>query len=167
MGLVAVVVVAVREKPWVHTAGKFTAKRRETQNNEGNYKPTILYKFIEIPLSCHTFNKSWGLVFENVFLAILFLSSDLSKAEGIHCDFQGFVRRKTILKEGRKISLSSWQRYWLQISGNRLLFYASKSFKGWVIFWKRSYVLPCPHTYYISIRACPKLKVSLIGTYTS
>ncbi|XP_075990691.1 ral GEF with PH domain and SH3 binding motif isoform X2 [Anticarsia gemmatalis] len=56
--------------------------------------------------------------------------SDLSKTEVIHCDFQGFVRRKTILKDGRKISLSSWQRYWLQISGNILVFYASKSFKG-------------------------------------
>ncbi|XP_026730176.1 ras-specific guanine nucleotide-releasing factor RalGPS2 [Trichoplusia ni] len=56
--------------------------------------------------------------------------SDLSKAEVIQCDFQGFVRRKTILKDGRKISLSSWQRYWLQITGNILVFYASKSFKG-------------------------------------
>nr|XP_049695598.1 ras-specific guanine nucleotide-releasing factor RalGPS2 isoform X2 [Helicoverpa armigera] len=52
------------------------------------------------------------------------------KADVIQCDFQGFVRRKTILKDGRKISLSSWQRYWLQLSGNILIFYASKSFKG-------------------------------------
>nr|XP_013189124.1 unnamed protein product [Amyelois transitella] len=55
---------------------------------------------------------------------------DLSKAEEIDCEYEGFVRRKTILKDGRKISLSSWQRYWLQISGNILVFYASKSFKG-------------------------------------
>ncbi|KAI5641330.1 rasGEF domain-containing protein [Phthorimaea operculella] len=46
------------------------------------------------------------------------------------CDFEGFVRRKTILKEGRKISLSSWQRYWLQLVANVLVFYSSKSFKG-------------------------------------
>ncbi|XP_053624041.1 ras-specific guanine nucleotide-releasing factor RalGPS2 isoform X2 [Plodia interpunctella] len=56
--------------------------------------------------------------------------SDLSKADDIECDYEGFVRRKTILKDGRKISLSSWQRYWLQISGKILIFYASKSFKG-------------------------------------
>lgn len=54
----------------------------------------------------------------------------LAQTQIIQCDFQGFVRRKTILKDGRKISLSSWQRYWLQISGNILVFYASKSFKG-------------------------------------
>ncbi|XP_028174196.1 ras-specific guanine nucleotide-releasing factor RalGPS2-like [Ostrinia furnacalis] len=56
--------------------------------------------------------------------------SNLSRSEPLECDFQGFVRRKTITKDGRKISLSSWQRYWLQISGNILVFYASKSFKG-------------------------------------
>ncbi|CAH2985416.1 unnamed protein product [Chilo suppressalis] len=56
--------------------------------------------------------------------------SDLTRTESMECEFQGFVRRKTILKDGRKISLSSWQRYWLQMSGNILVFYASKSFKG-------------------------------------
>ncbi|XP_030026972.1 ras-specific guanine nucleotide-releasing factor RalGPS1 isoform X3 [Manduca sexta] len=56
--------------------------------------------------------------------------TDAAKAFSIQCDFQGFVRRKTILKEGRKVSLSSWQRYWLLISSNMLLFYAAKSFKG-------------------------------------
>ncbi|CAG9781938.1 unnamed protein product [Diatraea saccharalis] len=58
------------------------------------------------------------------------LNSDPSRTEPIECDFQGFVRRKTILKDGRKISLSSWQRYWLQITRNILVFYSSKSFKG-------------------------------------
>ncbi|KOB66156.1 Ras-specific guanine nucleotide-releasing factor RalGPS1 [Operophtera brumata] len=56
--------------------------------------------------------------------------TNLSKLEELPCDFQGFVRRKTLLKDGRKISLSSWQRYWLQMSENILVFYASKSFKG-------------------------------------
>ncbi|XP_047524111.1 ras-specific guanine nucleotide-releasing factor RalGPS1 isoform X1 [Pieris napi] len=56
--------------------------------------------------------------------------SDPSTSEPFGCDFQSYVRRKTLLKEGRKISLSSWQRYWLQITANILIFYASKSFKG-------------------------------------
>ncbi|XP_028032977.1 ras-specific guanine nucleotide-releasing factor RalGPS1 isoform X2 [Bombyx mandarina] len=56
--------------------------------------------------------------------------SNITKPEDIQCDFQGCVKRKTILKEGRKISLSSWQRYWLQMSGNMLFFYGAKSFKG-------------------------------------
>lgn len=57
-------------------------------------------------------------------------SDVLSVIDPVECDFQSYVRRKTILKDGRKISLSSWQRYWLQISSNILIFYASKTFKG-------------------------------------
>ncbi|CAH0716144.1 unnamed protein product, partial [Brenthis ino] len=57
-------------------------------------------------------------------------SDVLSVIDLVECDFQSFVRRKTILKEGRKISLSSWQRYWLQLSSNILIFYGSKTFKG-------------------------------------
>ncbi|XP_045509642.1 ras-specific guanine nucleotide-releasing factor RalGPS2 isoform X1 [Colias croceus] len=56
--------------------------------------------------------------------------TDLSTAEAIGCDYQSFVRRKTIVKDGRKISLSSWQRYWLQLTANIMIFFASKSFKG-------------------------------------
>ncbi|CAK1588825.1 unnamed protein product [Parnassius mnemosyne] len=56
--------------------------------------------------------------------------SELTKAVPMECDFQSFVRRKTILKDGRKISLSSWQRFWLELTGTALVFYASKSFKG-------------------------------------
>lgn len=58
---------------------------------------------------------------------------DPSKSAIVECEFQGFVRRKTILKDGRKISLSSWQRYWLELSADVLVFYASKSFKGLVL----------------------------------
>ncbi|CAG9558404.1 unnamed protein product [Danaus chrysippus] len=53
-----------------------------------------------------------------------------SVMDSVECEFQSYVRRKTIIKDGRKISLSSWQRYWLQISGNVLIFYSSKTFKG-------------------------------------
>ncbi|XP_026314993.1 ras-specific guanine nucleotide-releasing factor RalGPS2 isoform X2 [Hyposmocoma kahamanoa] len=56
--------------------------------------------------------------------------TDPYKADNEGFEYEGFVRRKTILKDGRKISLSSWQRYWLQISGKILVFFASKSFKG-------------------------------------
>ncbi|XP_072930455.1 ras-specific guanine nucleotide-releasing factor RalGPS1 isoform X2 [Epargyreus clarus] len=56
--------------------------------------------------------------------------TELSNSGVMECDFQSCVRRKTILKEGKKLSLSSWQRYWLQLSGDMLVFYASKSFKG-------------------------------------
>ncbi|XP_047543754.1 ras-specific guanine nucleotide-releasing factor RalGPS1 isoform X1 [Vanessa atalanta] len=57
-------------------------------------------------------------------------SDVLSIINPTECDFQSYVRRKTIIKDGRKISLSSWQRYWLQLSSNILVFYGSKTFKG-------------------------------------
>lgn len=43
---------------------------------------------------------------------------------------QGCVRRKTVQKEGRKPAVASWQRYWLQIWANSLVYFPPKSFKG-------------------------------------
>ncbi|XP_063696062.1 ras-specific guanine nucleotide-releasing factor RalGPS2-like [Culicoides brevitarsis] len=45
-------------------------------------------------------------------------------------DFQGYVRRKTILKEGKKPTVSSWQRFWIQIWANSLIYFPPKSLKG-------------------------------------
>ncbi|XP_034477333.1 ras-specific guanine nucleotide-releasing factor RalGPS1 isoform X2 [Drosophila innubila] len=72
--------------------------------------------------------------------------TSLESAEGIMCDFagsdcdlmspeaaaamQGCVRRKTVQKEGRKPAVASWQRYWLQIWANSLVYFPPKSFKG-------------------------------------
>ena len=47
---------------------------------------------------------------------------------------QGCVRRKTVLKDGRKPAVASWQRYWLQIWANSLVYFPPKSFKGYVHF---------------------------------
>ncbi|XP_070500496.1 ras-specific guanine nucleotide-releasing factor RalGPS1 isoform X3 [Chironomus tepperi] len=44
--------------------------------------------------------------------------------------FQGCVRRKTVLKDFRKPTVASWQRYWLQIWANSLVYFPPKSFKG-------------------------------------
>lgn len=54
--------------------------------------------------------------------------SDLSQQHGM--GFQGCVRRKTVLKDGRKPAVASWQRYWLQIWANSLVYFPPKSFKG-------------------------------------
>ncbi|KAB0792015.1 hypothetical protein PPYR_13976 [Photinus pyralis] len=43
---------------------------------------------------------------------------------------QGCVRRKAILKEGRKPAVASWQRYWLQIWASSLAYFSPKNFKG-------------------------------------
>lgn len=44
--------------------------------------------------------------------------------------FQGSLRRKTVLKEGKKPTVASWQRYWLELWSNSLVYFAPKSFKG-------------------------------------
>lgn len=46
------------------------------------------------------------------------------------CTMQGCVRRKTILKDGRKPAVSSWQRYWIQIWASSLAYFSPKTFKG-------------------------------------
>lgn len=45
-------------------------------------------------------------------------------------DFQGYVRRKTLLKDNKKPTVSSWQRFWIQIWANSLIYFPPKSLKG-------------------------------------
>uniref|UniRef100_A0A8C6T4Z0 Ral GEF with PH domain and SH3 binding motif 1 n=1 Tax=Neogobius melanostomus TaxID=47308 RepID=A0A8C6T4Z0_9GOBI len=40
------------------------------------------------------------------------------------------LRRKTLLKEGRKPKLSSWSRYWISLSGSTLTFYGAKALRA-------------------------------------
>lgn len=58
------------------------------------------------------------------------LQNDDSSIASSDSMMEGCVRRKTVLKDGRKPAVASWQRYWLQLYSNSLLYFSPKSFKG-------------------------------------
>lgn len=44
---------------------------------------------------------------------------------------QGCLRRKTLMRCGRKPTVAAWQRYWVQLWASALVFYLPKTFKGY------------------------------------
>lgn len=43
---------------------------------------------------------------------------------------QGVLRRKTVMKEGKKPTVASWTKYWVALCGDNLFYYPAKSLKA-------------------------------------
>ncbi|XP_074094235.1 ras-specific guanine nucleotide-releasing factor RalGPS2-like isoform X1 [Cotesia typhae] len=46
------------------------------------------------------------------------------------CSMQGSLRRKVILRDGKKPAVSTWQRYWIQLWTTSIIYFSPKCFKG-------------------------------------
>ncbi|XP_077140414.1 ras-specific guanine nucleotide-releasing factor RalGPS1 isoform X9 [Ranitomeya variabilis] len=53
----------------------------------------------------------------------------LGSSSGV-ISMEGPLRRKTLLKEGKKPTLSSWTRYWVTLTESTLLYFGAKSLRG-------------------------------------
>ncbi|XP_052412330.1 ras-specific guanine nucleotide-releasing factor RalGPS1 isoform X3 [Carassius gibelio] len=56
--------------------------------------------------------------------------SSLAHVESGGVTMEGPLKRKTLLKEGRKPKLASWTRYWITLCGSTLIFYGSKALRA-------------------------------------
>jgi len=57
-------------------------------------------------------------------------SNSLLPKSLLNIKYQGYLKRKTVLKEGRKPTLPNWCRYWVILNSTSLIFYSSKSLRG-------------------------------------
>uniref|UniRef100_A0A9J8BGI2 Ras-specific guanine nucleotide-releasing factor RalGPS1 n=1 Tax=Cyprinus carpio carpio TaxID=630221 RepID=A0A9J8BGI2_CYPCA len=65
-----------------------------------------------------------------VFKECALAESSLAHGESGGVTMEGPLKRKTLLKEGRKPKLSSWTRYWITLCGSTLIFYGSKALRA-------------------------------------
>merc|ERR1719495_1416086 len=43
------------------------------------------------------------------------------------CIFKGMIRRKALIKGGRRLTMAGWQRYWIELWGSSLVYYPPKT----------------------------------------
>lgn len=72
----------------------------------------------------------------------------LPKSSSNNIMYQGYLKRKTVIKDGKKPTLATYIRYWVVLNSMNLVFYPSKSLRGC----SRSHFKATP-TKYISLRS--------------
>ncbi|KAL4634965.1 ras-specific guanine nucleotide-releasing factor RalGPS2-like isoform X1 [Arapaima gigas] len=70
-----------------------------------------------------------------LLMVVLLCSSAESEELAVHLypgavTVQGMLRRKTLLKEGKKPTVASWTKYWVALCGTQIHYYPSKSLKA-------------------------------------
>ena len=51
----------------------------------------------------------------------------IPKYKFIFCFSQSMVRRKALIKEGKRLTMSGWQRYWMELWGSSLVYFSPKT----------------------------------------
>ncbi|XP_012254202.1 ras-specific guanine nucleotide-releasing factor RalGPS2 isoform X4 [Athalia rosae] len=55
---------------------------------------------------------------------------ELGGSKEPRCGLQGSLRRKVILRDGRKPAVTTWQKYWVQVWASSIVYFSPKCFKG-------------------------------------
>ncbi|KAK8406915.1 hypothetical protein O3P69_007462 [Scylla paramamosain] len=69
----------------------------------------------------HTLTRTWSGLSSDSETEVVF------EVSGEDCGVQGPLRRKTVIKDGRRPAVSAWHRYWVQLWGGALVYYHPKS----------------------------------------
>ena len=46
---------------------------------------------------------------------------------GTRCVFQSVIKRKALIKDGKRLTMSGWQRYWIELWGSSLVYFSPKT----------------------------------------
>ncbi|XP_044009431.1 ras-specific guanine nucleotide-releasing factor RalGPS2-like isoform X3 [Aphidius gifuensis] len=71
------------------------------------------------------------------------------------CSMQGLLKRKVILRDGRKPAVTTWQKYWIQLWASSIVFFSPKCFKGGF-----SFIFSCDRS---DFKREPHKMVSILG----